>query len=123
MLKPGLAKTLHEIGVSLGLIREAKTAPKPKATRDDGMLLVQAAVDALVQWFFDRNSKPTHLSLVDNPDWKKSRGVTGADGRYHHTIPVPLRGVTAEQMDAKLRLACAAAGMLEIADAETGEVA
>ncbi|RZN03821.1 hypothetical protein CWO91_31490 [Bradyrhizobium genosp. SA-3] len=31
--------------------------------------------------------------------------------------------LTAEQMDAKLRPACAVAGMLEIAGAETGEVA
>ncbi|MCA1458073.1 hypothetical protein I6F35_33610 [Bradyrhizobium sp. BRP22] len=122
VLKPGLAQTLHSIAVSMGLIRETKATPKPKAKRDDGMLLVQAAVDALVQWFDERNSKPTHFSLVSNPDWKTSRGVTGSDGRYHHTIPVPLRGLTAEQMGAMLRLACAAAGMLEIADAGTGEV-
>jgi hypothetical protein len=119
-----LAAVLHVVAVKMGMIAETSAKPKPKApTKDDGALLAEAAVDALVQWFDDRNTKPTHFSLVTNPDWKASRGVTGSDGRYHHTIPVPLRGLTAEQMDAKLRLACAAAGMLEIADAETGEVA
>lgn len=120
-----LAAVLHEVAIQMGLISETKATPKPKApTKDDGALLAEAAVDALVQWFFNTAaSKPTHFSLVSNPDWKASRGITGSDGRYHHTIPVPLRGLTAEQMDAKLRLACAVAGMLEIADAETGEVA
>lgn len=119
--KKRLAAILHTIAVSFGLVRETTRAKTPKApTKDAGMLIVKAAVDALVQWFFTTAaSKPTHFSLVDNPDWKASRGITGSDGRYHHTIPVPLRGLTAEQVDAKLRLACAAAGMLEIADAET----
>lgn len=119
-----VAAVLHEVAIQMGLIVETTAKPKAKApTKDDGALLAEAAVEALVQWFFDRVSKPTHFSLVANPDWKASRGITGSDGRYHHTIPVPLRGLSAEQMDAKLRLACAAAGMLEVKDAETGEVA
>jgi hypothetical protein len=120
-----LAAVLHNVAIQMGLISETKAAPKPKApTKDDGALLAEAAVEALVNWFtVNVVSKPTHFSLVNNPDWKASRGITGSDGRYHHTIVVPLRGLTAEQMDAKLRLACAVAGMLEIADAETGEIA
>jgi hypothetical protein len=123
-LRPQLAALLHAVAVRMGLANEKRTV-KLKAERraDDGALLANAAVEALVNWFFDKAaSKPTHFSLVTNPDWKKSRGITGTDGRYHHTIPVPLRGLTAEQMDAKLRLACAQAGMLELKDAETGEV-
>lgn len=119
-----LAAVLHDVAILMGLIAETSAKPNPKApTKDDGALLAEAAVDALVNWFVNVASKPTHFSLVNNPDWKASRGITGSDGRYHHTIPVPLRGLTAEQMDAKLRLACAAAGMLEVNDAETGEVA
>ncbi|MFK4486697.1 hypothetical protein ABIA45_001775 [Bradyrhizobium sp. USDA 336] len=120
--KSKLAAVLHKVAIQMGLIVDTGTKPKPKVpTKDDGALLAEAAVDALVQWFGDRNSKPTHFSLVNNSDWKASRGITGSDGRYHHTIVVPLRDLTAEQMDGKLRLACAVAGMLETTGAETGD--
>lgn len=124
VLRPHLAAELHHIAVEMGIVQEKRTVAKKAIPRaDDGGLLAFAAVEALVHWFFDKAaSKPTHFSLVDNKDWKKTRGITGSDGRYHYTIPVPLRSVTLEQMDAKLRLACAQAGMLEITNAETGEV-
>ena len=124
VLKPGLAAALHDIAVKMGLIREVRARAKPKTEprASDGALLANAAVEALVHWFEDRASKPTHFSLVDNPDWKKSRGITGSDGRYHHTIPVPLRHLEVKAIDAQLRLACAVHGILEIRNAETGEV-
>jgi hypothetical protein len=124
VLKPGLAGALHTVAVKMGLIQETRARkPKGEPRADDGALLANAAVEALVHWFEDRASKPTHFSLVHNPDWKKSRGITGSDGRYHHTIPVPLRHLDIKSMDAQLRLACAVHKLLEIQDAETGEVA
>lgn len=117
-----LATVLHEVATRMGMAAEKRTFTKTEPRADDGALLAFGAVEALVSWFFNVASSPTHFSLVANKDWKASRGITATDGRYHHTIPVPLRGVTAEQMDAKLRLACAQLGILEIKDAETGEV-
>lgn len=123
MDKPKLAAILNRVAVKMGMAAAPRTFRKTeiRAQTDDGALLATAAVESLMNWFFDRASTPTHFSMVDNPDWKKSRGITGTDGRYHHTVPIPLRGISPGKMDAKLRLACARAGIVEIKET-TGEV-
>lgn len=124
VLKPKLAILLHGIAVKMGLAQETVTKSKKTVERaDDGALLAQASVEALIQWFENQASKPTHFSLVENRDWKRVRGITATDGRFHHTIAVPLRHLSVKQIDAQLRLACAVKGLLELKDAETGEVA
>lgn len=114
---------LHKVAEKMGLVAPAKARPERSERPDDGAVLATATVDALLHWF-DTNtaSKPTHFSLVENRDWKRVRGITGSDGRFHHTIPVPLRHLSVKALDAQLRLACAVKGLLEIRDAETGEV-
>lgn len=123
--RPALAEALHKAAVKFGFAQETTTArPSRKYSRDDGKLLADATVLALIQWFEERATKPGFFSLVDNKDWKTVRGITASDaeGRYHHTVAVPLRHLDVKAVDAALRLACAVHGLLEIKNAETGEV-
>lgn len=122
--KSRLAAILHDLAIKFGFAHDQVAKPsRSPSVEDDGSQIAVAAIDALFSWFEERGSKPTHFSLVDNRDWKKVRGITASDSRYHHTVPVPLRNLTAKALEGQLRLACAVRGLLEINDASTGEVA
>jgi len=126
VLKPQLAAALRQLAERWGLVppSAAKNQPATVERPEYENVLVQAAVDSIAAWFAENtSSSPTCFHLVENADWKAVRGLTGSDGRYTHTVPIPLRGLTPETVDVQIRLACAIKGWVEVKDTRTGELA
>lgn len=125
VFKPRLAASLRALAERWGIIPPAAAKNRAASVErpDYENVLVQAAVDAIEAWFVNEaGSKPSCFSLVENRDWKAVRGLTGSNGRFSHTVPIPLRGLTRETVDVQIRLACAVKGWVEVRDTETGEV-